>query len=111
MPIRKNPLINNEIFHVFNKTIDGKTPFANNYYANEFYERLIYYRSTQSIRSFSKLSKLTSEDLQQVKVDIMVPKYFQVEVLNYSLMPNHYHLLVKQLKDDGIKNLISNTTN
>ncbi|MDA1338150.1 MAG: transposase [bacterium] len=111
MPIRKDPLLTNEIFHVFNKTIDGKVPFATDYYSNEFYERLVYYRSTQSIRSFSKLSNLASADLQQVKIGIMIPEHFQVEILNYNLMSNHYHLLVKQLKDDGIKNLISNTTN
>jgi putative transposase len=111
MPIRKDPLTNNEIYHVFNKTIDEKKPFLLDSYASEFYERLFYYRSTLSIRSFSKLSILTASDLQQIKTDILLKDFFQVEILNYNFMPNHYHLLVRQLKDNGIKNLISNSIN
>lgn len=34
-----------------------------------------------------------------------------VEVLTYCLMPNHFHLLIKQLKEDGITEFISKLSN
>jgi len=111
MPSRKEPFVTGNIYHIFNKTIDRKRVFQQDTYARAFYDRLIYYRSTQAIISFSNLPRLKSKDLQYLKIKIDSKEHFQVEVFNYCLMPNHYHLLVKQLRDDGVKNFMSKTTN
>ena len=111
MPIRNDPLTNGEIYHVFNKTADKKEVFLNNLYAGGFYDRLIYYRSTKATYSFSILNRLKQAELQSIDFEVRLPEHFQADVLNYSLMPNHYHLLLKQNKDNGITNFVSKTTN
>lgn len=111
MPIRKEPLLPKYIYHIFNKTIDDKQVFKGNDYSLAFYQRLIYYRSTKSVLSFSKLKELSDENLLKLELQTSLKKDFRVEVLNYSLMPNHFHLLLMQLTDTGITEYMSQTIN
>jgi len=111
MSIRKEPLIKKNIYHVFDKTIDDKQIFKSNAYCSEFYERLVYYKSTKSIISFSKLKELSDENLLELELQTNLKKDFRVDVLNYSLMPNHFHLLLMQLTDTGITEYMSQAIN
>ena len=111
MSVRKEPFITNYIYHVFNKTIDDKQIFKSNHYSSEFYQRLVYYRSSKSEQSFSKLRFLSNETLLELQLQTSLRKNFRVDILKYSLMPNHFHLLVKQLTDAGITEYISQVIN
>ena len=111
MPIRKEPLLKGNIYHVFNKTIDDKQIFKSNNYSAEFYQRLSYYKSIKSERSFSKLKFLNNENLLEMQLQTRLRKDFQVDVLNYSFMPNHFHLLIMQLTDKGITEYMSKVIN
>ena len=111
MSIRKEPFITNYIYHVFNKTIDDRQVFKNNNYSSEFHQRLVYYRSIKSTRSFSKLKSLSKDNLIELELQTSLKKDFRVDILNYSFMPNHFHLLIKQLADIGITEYISQVVN
>ena len=111
MPSRFTPFENKNIYHVYNKTIDDKRIFENSLLSEEFYKRLIYYRSEKASRSFSELNKLSIESLNTLKKEIFIKKHFKVSILTYCFMPTHYHLIVKQLVDNGISNFMSKTTN
>jgi len=111
MPTRSEPLITGNTYHLFNKMIDQKRVFQSNSYSQDFYDRLIYYRSINSTRSYSDLSKLHKDNQENIYTQMFKESDYQVRILAYCFMPNHYHLLIQQLKDDGISNYISKTTN
>ena len=111
MPTRLEPFVNANIYHIFNKTIDQKRVFQSDKYSQEFYQRLIYYRSTNSTRSYSDIIKLNKETQAIINQDIFIEKDYQIKVLSYSFMPNHYHFLLEQCQDDGISGFVSKVTN
>jgi len=111
MPTRLEPFVNANIYHIFNKTIDQKRVFQSDKYSQEFYQRLIYYRSTNSTRSYSDIDKLNKETQEIINQDIFIEKDYQIKVLSYSFMPNHYHFLLEQCQDDGISGFVSKVTN
>jgi len=102
MPTRLEPFVNANIYHIFNKTIDQKRVFQSDKYSQEFYQRLIYYRSTNSTRSYSDIDKLNKETQEIINQDIFIEKDYQIKVLSYSFMPNHYHMLLSPLTKNGI---------
>ena len=111
MSTREIPLRNNFIYHVFNKTIDNKNVFSDFDSSSELYKRLIYYRSKNSIRSYSQLKLLGKEVSVKVDKEIEQKKDFRVEILNYAFLPNHYHFLIKQLATNGISEFMSKVFN
>jgi len=111
MPNRYEPFIIGNIYHVFNKTIDHKRVFQSEKYVQEFYNRLIYYRSTDVAKSYSDIVRLKQEIQDQIFSEILIKSSFQVRVLSYVFMPTHYHFLLEQIKDNGIVNFISKVTN
>lgn len=111
MPRRIETFFSGGFYHIFNKTIDQKLVFTNKNFSQHFLKTLTYYRSSKSSLSFSEVRKLPREE--QFKIDKMVSyqKYFLADVFTYCLMPTHFHLLAKQLVDNGLVRFISNTLN
>ena len=111
MPRRLETFFSGGFYHIFNKTIDQKRVFIDKDFCRHFLKTLTYYRSSRSSQSFSEVRNLPREE--QLKIDKIVShrKYFLADVLAYCLMPTHFHLLIKQLMDDGLVRFISNTLN
>lgn len=105
MPYRKEKFANNEIYHIILRGLDDNLIFkdTNDYYRGIFsvYEfnnvRPIEIRKRRKARGKEK-KKNSGDPLSAVfdKRDKLV------DILCFCFMPNHIHLLVKQLKDDGI---------
>jgi len=111
MPSRFEPFVNENYYHVFNKTIDNKDIFSSTSNVNEFKQRMHYYRSTKANTSFSLLPRLGKSSLETLDFEISLEQYFKVEILAYYLMPNHYHLVLQQKIDNGISDFISKLIN
>lgn len=111
MPKRNEPLVTGKYYHVFNKTLDKRNIFSNDIYCSRFVNLLSYYRSSRSTLSYSRLSTLHKKTREQIKKTISFKKFFRVNLLCYSLMPNHFHLLLKQTKNKGIERLLSDCIN
>lgn len=111
MPVRLEPFVNNHIYHVFNKTLDRRKLFKSGTYGDYFLKVLKYYRSTKARLSFSKLRSVDRKVFQDIQKEVSFQKYFRVDILAYCLMPNHFHLLLKQKVDNGIQKFISDTIN
>lgn len=111
MPTRKINFVNGKIYHVFNKTIESKKIFNDDYINLIFLEIIRYYRSFKISTRFSQFKDLSSEFQNLVLKDIINPIYFQVEILCYCLMPTHFHFLVKQLTDNGVQKHMANILN
>lgn len=111
MPGREIPLIEGHIYHIYNKSIDRKKLFVSDEYCKLFLGLLLYYRSTKSVISYSKYKSTLSPLYAHITTALHQEKYFKSDILAYSLMPNHFHLLLYQKKPDGIAKYLSDVLN
>ena len=111
MPQRQEPFLNDNIYHVFNRTIEGKKIFQNSKYSSLFLDTMSYYFSTGLEMSYSKLKRLDDKKQNLLLKNLKKAKDYRVSVLAYCLMPTHFHMLLKQEKDNGIPRFISDTVN
>ncbi len=96
MGIRKVEFVNNEYYHVFNRGVDKRSIFTSKKQLDFFFKRLHTLNTTDSSKYFSnKRNKFKDQD-------VMGEGDKLVTIVAYCLLPNHYHLLLKQNVDDGI---------
>lgn len=82
------------IYHVYNKSILGFRIFNNNFEFLRMIEMLRYYQHENTQLRFSLLHcvSVNNDDLGENLV----------EIIAYCIMPTHFHLLLRQLKESGI---------
>lgn len=102
MPIRKTPLITGQYYHIFNKAIYGVQTFQDARDHKRFIETLFYYALLDKKPKYSSRKKLPNNIDYSKKL---------VDIICYCLMPNHFHLLLKQSSDNGIAQFIRNLCN
>lgn len=92
MSSRKTPLTNGEYYHVFNRGVDKRSIYSNKEQLYYFFKSLYLLNTTDQSSGQSLTRKnLVSEDNVEL-----------VSIAAYALLPNHFHLLLKQEVDDGI---------
>lgn len=111
MPTRRDIFINGGIYHIFNKTIDHKNVFKSESIGRIFLQLFNYYRSTKSTIRYSYFRKLPEKIKTYRETQLRHKKYFKLDILAYCLMPNHFHLLLKQKKENGIISFMANILN
>lgn len=111
MPQRENSLVNHNIYHIFNKTLDHKKIFLNPHENRHFINILTYYRSSNVRLRFSKYRTLSPRARMEIYQEIFDPDSFIVNILAYCLMPNHFHLLLRQESTGGIAKYMANCIN
>lgn len=109
MTLKRPPLITGEIYHVYNKSIAEENIFRDLRYLDKILDIVNFYRFEQRIRLslFNKM-KTTIKNSYLTEIKHSQPL---IDIFAQTFMPNHYHFLLKQLKDFGIKKFISNTQN
>lgn len=105
MPIRVTPLVNYEFYHIFNRGVEKRSIFSQKWDYKRFVKTLYYYQFLGPKPSFSKFSKSNSNLFKPSEENK------RVEIICYCLMPNHFHFLVKQLKESGISNFVGQLSN
>lgn len=111
MPGRETPLITEEIYHVFNKGIADQNVFLNQADYDRAQDSLFYYKHITPPIKYSRLFSLHKDDRQTLLEQLEKAKENLVDLIAYCFMPNHFHLLVKQLIDRGISKYLSNYCN
>ena len=111
MPSRRDIFINGGIYHIFNKTLDKIYIFKEEKICRLFQDTVSYYRSQKADLRLSHFRELP-EDIRKSKEQILkLRKHFKIDILGYCLMPNHFHLILKQLADGGIIRFMSDVLN
>lgn len=108
MPYRKEEFINDGIYHIVLRGIDDNLLFKN---VDD------YYRGIFSIYEFNNLKPITIQEQRRARIslknkyrrrastqsDQLVDKREKlVDILAFCFMPNHIHLLLRQIQDNGI---------
>ena len=117
MPYRKTQFVNGEIYHLVIRRMGEELLFKNidDHYRGVFsiYEfdnaKEVKIRERRRARAkLKKQIKEVTEEFQKIKAQINTgptsadSRDKLVEVLAFCIMPNHLHLLLRQLKDNGI---------
>ncbi len=104
--MRKAPIVTNEIYHVFNRGVNKADIFLSDEDYSQFLEAAIHYKNKNNKFSYQK--RTNSSDHDPVSLQ---PEQGKVEVMAYCLMPNHFHLLLKQLIDGGLTSYFRHLAN
>ena len=72
--------------------------------------RLVSWTASANIR-YSYFVKLDNELREIKEKEIQISKYFKVSILAYSLMPNHFHILLKQTYEKGVIRFVADILN
>jgi len=106
---RKEIITTGEIYHVFNKSLADAQVFTDTRNLNRLLELADFYKYLQKIR-YSFFKRMESN----AKLDY-IENYRKtkplVSLYAFSFMPNHFHMLLKQNEDGGIKKFVGNLQN
>lgn len=111
MTIRKAPLIVNEIYHVFNRSIARQPIFLSNYDYQRALDILTFYSYFDPPLRFSHYKRLPESQRKEFMGNLRKRGEKQVEIFAFCLMPNHVHFLIKEIKEKGISTFMSNLQN
>lgn len=115
MPKKNPPFINGEIYHISDRAVGDSVIFKDesDYYRGIF--SLYEFNNDNSVdiwlrrkqRKTEKLKEKASVDnIGRSDLPITPERNPFVEILSFCFMPNHFHLIVRQLKDGGISNFL-----
>lgn len=103
---RKEVLEIGYIYHIFNKSIAEYKIFNNHEEFSRMIELIRYYQTNNLKPRYSKFIELQKPPLMAVANSDKL-----VDIIAYCLMPTHIHLILKQLKKDGISIFVGNILN
>lgn len=101
MPYRKISFENEHIYHIYNRGVEKRKIFTSNRDYQRFIQSFIYYTFAENKLRFARFRP----------VDMFTLNKKRVEVLAYCLMPNHFHMILREISDGGISNSIGQLSN
>jgi len=96
MGIRKIDFVNDEYYHVFNRGVDKRKIFTTKDEMYFFFNRLSALNNTDSSKKTSNKRNYKKDSAVFGDGDKLV------KIVAYCLLPNHFHLLLKQQSENGI---------
>jgi len=101
--MKKPPFLENQIYHIYNRGVEKRDVYID----IQDYAHFIHYLFTLNdegtsdhnlSRQMSKVQPYSFVESEKKKK----PRKLLVEILAFCLMPNHYHLMLRQKADGGI---------
>lgn len=102
MPYRKIKFENSHYYHIFNRSIGESLVFDKPRDYIRFIKLIDFLRLNPTIR-YSYVRRLYPQNEQQYFDQLRKNGNPIVGISAYCLMPNHFHLLVKQFSDKGLQ--------
>lgn len=96
--MRKQKLVSNSIYHVYNRGVEKRTIFLDENDYLRFINNLAIFNDTKSV--FNAKYRIKEIEMPDVREPL-------VDVLAFCLMPNHFHLLLRQKEDEGISKFMN----
>lgn len=107
---RKVVFANGEFYHVFNRGVEKRITFTSKYEFLRAVDTLNFYRFGNLSIRYSKYLNLNKEKREEL-LKGLDNKDLQIEIIAFCLMNNHFHLLLKQVKDGGVVKFMAKFTN
>lgn len=104
MPIRKEVLSAGQVYHVFSRSIAGYRIFTGDRDNQRMLMILRYYKQLEPGIKFSRFLKY--QDQFKHRNDDRL-----VDIIAYCLMPTHIHLILRQLREEGISTYMRKVLN
>ncbi len=102
---RKEKFVPGEYYHIYNRTILNIPEFEDYDNAKKLAQCFLLANSTESGPAFNYLRNDKNASFRKA-VEIAWRGDKLVDIVAYAIMPNHYHLLVKELKENGVSNFV-----
>jgi len=103
--LRKESFVPNEYYHIYNRTIFNLPEFKNTENARRLNQAFFIANSTKASEAFLFLRNNKNATMEDVLKIINRGKKL-VDILCYVIMPDHYHLLLKERAENGITSFI-----
>jgi len=102
--MRSDPLVINETYHVFTKSIADFKIFNNDGDFRRMQQLMRYYQVENELRfsDFIELKLVEAEGFNKAIEIVSKDKETLVQIIAYCLMPTHIHFILKQLSKNGI---------
>jgi len=112
MPARRRaPLVSDHIYHIFNRGVAKLPTFTSPHEYRRALELINYHRFANIPFKYSTYLKLPFGEQAIIDAKLQKDNDLLVKIITFKLMPNHFHFIVKQVKDGGISKYISRFTN
>ena len=96
--MRKEKLITDNVYHVFNRGVEKRITFLDKNDYLRFVNNLAIFNDAKSVVNAKfRIKEIETQNIREPLVDILA----------FCLMPNHYHILLSQRKDDGISKFMN----
>jgi len=110
--MRKHPFIKGDYYHIFTRKINKERMFLND---NDYLRMLFAILFFQSPKTLDNPTRAVKNYKKRGKFGISIAtvnkitsnKY--IELIQFALMPNHIHILARELKDGGITKYMQRT--
>lgn len=111
MPSRTTPLVSGEFYHVLNRGIAQQPTFIDRRDYKQMMLGLSYYRFATPPVRLSLFKTLSLEDRTYLWKELQDKNRKLVEIVAFALMPNHFHLLLRQEVENGVSTFMRRLTN
>lgn len=96
------PLVNGQFYHIYSRSIAKYVVFNDGEEYSRFLELLNLCRHENFHYKYSQFLELESSSQKTIIKHLEEENSLLVEIVAYCIMPTHIHLLLKQIKNDGI---------
>lgn len=105
--MRQPEFVTNEIYHVYNRGVEKRKVFMGDKDYLRFIHDLFEFNDIAAAQKFIPPSRplRSSEQYSEVElpnIEKRKPRSLFVEILTFCLMPNHFHLMLREKKEGGI---------
>jgi len=107
---RKFVFGNNEYYHVFNRGVEKRPTFTNKHEYLRAIATFNYYKYSGLSLRYSKYITLDKNKRLNF-LNRLIEDNLQISLLAYCIMENHFHFLIKQIKDNGVVKFMAKFTN
>jgi len=106
MPYRFEPCTTNEVYHIFNRSVGKQSIFPDSSFYTRFCDLMPYYRFEKPPYRFSEYIRLPMRAHLECYNRLISQKQL-VDICAFCIMPNHFHMLLRQKQDDGIRRFLT----